>query len=120
MAVVAQASASIADAAAERSGWLTPLERAQPDVGFSSISAAWFTNALLHRVERASGHTRRWWQAGTVAFAGAMTAGAYSVDSLGGKLDITSHAAGILVGAGAYVIEKRRNEDTKTPLLDAS
>jgi hypothetical protein len=119
MALAAQALGCTANAIAERTGWLTPLEKAQPDVGFSSISIAWFMNALMHRADKANNiKTKRLWQAGAAAFAGSMTAGAYAVDDLGGKLDITSHAAGILVGVGAYIIQKQRSSHELTASPD--
>jgi hypothetical protein len=109
MAVGAQLLSCAVDAGVERTGWLNPVERAQPDVGFSAISVAWFTNALLHRAEQAKTlRERRLWQTGTAVFIGAMTVGTYAVDSLGGKLDLTSHASGVAVGTIAYLFDRRQ------------
>lgn len=111
-AVGAQLASCALDAGVERTGWLSPEERVQKDVGFSSISIAWATKFLLDRSIGAEDEKNRWmWRGAAAAFAGAMTAGAYLVEgSNGGKLDVVAHFGGLAAGAVAYRLgEWRKN-----------
>jgi hypothetical protein len=112
IAVAAQVGACAVDAAVERSGWLTQAERAQEDVGFSAISVAWFTKFLLDRASQSKEHAKRWYT-GLAAFA--VTVGGLSPlyeGSQGGKLDATSHLAGLAVGGVGYLWVKGRRAET--------
>jgi hypothetical protein len=111
-AVTAQVLSCAADAGVDRTGWLLPREHGQPDVGFSAINAAWFSMFLLDRADRAQTPLRRnLWRAGMATFAGAMTLGCYFLmGPTGEKLDLSSHATGIGVGAAAYLLGKRKEK----------
>ncbi len=116
-AVAAQLLSCGADATVERTSWLNSLERSQPDIGSSAISAAWFSKFFLDRADQAQSPLRSMlWRAGMVAHSSAITAGYYVLNGEdGGKLDLTSHGSGVLVGIAAYAIGKRaqkRRSDT--------
>lgn len=102
-AVVAQEVACAANAIVERSDWLNPAEKAQDDVGFSAIALAWGTKALLDRRAEASDQAKRKYALGGIALGGLFTVGALLYDKEGGKLDLTSHVAGIAVGWAAHL-----------------
>lgn len=108
MALTAQVGACAVDAAVERSGWLTAAERTQEDVGFSAISVAWFTKFLLDRANQSTAHARRWY-AGLAVFAGTFVGLTPLYEgSQGGKLDATSHAAGLAAGYLGYKFGRRK------------
>jgi|GEM_PF-2888867 len=101
-AVAAQLAACGADAAVERTGWLSHAERAQEDVGFSAIGVAWFTKFLLDRAQASQERGQRW-LAGAGVFAGSAVIGLPLYEgSQGGKLDAVSHAAGLAIGVLAH------------------
>jgi hypothetical protein len=110
-AITAQAVSCGVDALVERTGWLSVFERSQPDVGFSAISAAWFGKLFLDRAQRAKTPLRRnLWRAGLAVYGGTITAGYYFLNGAeGGKLDLTSHAAGLVVGVAAHFIGQRKS-----------
>jgi len=104
----AQAAGCTVDAIADRSGWLTQAELSQEDVGFSSISVAWFTKFLLDKASQSKEKATAWY-AGLTVFAGSVAVALPLYEGAqGGKLDATSHAAGLGVGALAYKIGKWR------------
>jgi hypothetical protein len=111
MAAASQAFACGADAMVDRI-WLAPIERTQPDVGFSSISDAWISKCLLDHADRRRSPYARWGlRALTLAGAGFVTVGEFMMNGAdGGKLDLSSHAAGILVGLTTYAIDKRKRQ----------
>jgi len=111
MAATAQVLACSADAVADRT-WLDPAERAQPDVGFSAISDAWISKLLLDVGDRRRNPFARWgFRAAALVGASYATVGEYLVNGAdGGKLDLTSHTAGIVVGVGTYLLEKRKKQ----------
>ena len=90
--------------------WLDPAERAQSDVGFSGISDAWFSKLLLDLGDRCRNPFARWgFRVAALAGASYATVGEYMMNGAdGGKLDLTSHTAGIAVGVGTYLLEKRK------------
>jgi hypothetical protein len=107
-ALAAQVASCGADAAVERTGWLTQAERAQEDVGFSAISTAWFTKFLLDRAQRSTDNGRLWLTSAGV-FAGTVVIGLPIYEgSQGGKLDAVSHSAGLAVGIIAHKLSRRR------------
>lgn len=119
-AVGAQAAGCAVDAIADRSGWLTHTELSQEDVGFSSISVAWFTKFLLDKASRSKERATAWYT-GLTVFVGTVPIGLPLYEgSQGGKLDATSHAAGLGVGLLAYKIGnwKANIHDTATRAVD--
>ncbi|HEY5442527.1 MAG TPA: hypothetical protein VIJ68_03245 [Candidatus Saccharimonadales bacterium] len=98
------------DAAVERSGWLSQTERAQEDVGFSSIALAWISKYAFDRLAEAKTEgERRAWAAGIAGGSALMTLGVLLYEgSEGGKLGFTSHLAGIGVGWAAHRLGSRR------------
>ncbi len=114
MAVAAQVGACAVDVVVERSGWLTAAERAQEDVGFSAISVALFTKFLLDRAGQSKEHAKRWY-AGLAVLAGTFVGlEPLSSGAQGGKLDATSHAAGLAVGYFGYRFGKRKTQMQNT------
>jgi hypothetical protein len=106
----AQVLSCALDAGVEQTGWLDKAEGIQEDVGFSAIGTAWFSKFLLDRSTSAKSKKESLlWKAGFVAFAGAVTVGAYLVEgSNGGKLDMVAHFGGLVVGALAHRLGKWR------------
>lgn len=103
-----------ADAIVERAGWLSHAERAQEDVGFSAIGAAWFIKFLLDRAQ-ASKDKGRQWLAGAGAFAGTIAVGLPLYEgSQGGKLDAVSHTTGLAVGVLAHKLSERKKVTHKS------
>lgn len=98
-ALGAQMLACLANAAVERSGWLTPQERAHRDVGFSAVFASWLTKRLVDKFTEAQSGREKLGYAGLMAAgAGTILAGAKMEDGRGGKLDLVAHASGTLAG----------------------
>ena len=120
MAATAQVLACSADAVADRV-WLDSAERAQPDVGFSAISDAWIIKLLLDLGDRRRNRFARWgFRVAALAGASYATVGEYIVNGVnGGKLDLTSHTAGIAVGVGTYLLERHKARKRQSDSITA-
>lgn len=116
IAVGAQIASCATDAVADRT-WLTVAQRAQEDVGFSAISVALLAKYLLDRSSSAETTTKsRCWKLGALVLAGFMVGGMYLIDgNNGGKLDVTAHGAGFMVGVIGYQLGKWRKQHLDTP-----
>jgi hypothetical protein len=101
-AVGAQALACVVDAGVERSGWLSPGEKAQEDVGFSSIYVAWLTKFLLDKLAQAQTAREKLRYVSGLAAGAAAIVGLAMMDSKGMKLDLSAHTSGALVGVVAH------------------
>lgn len=108
-ALTAQVVSCGADAFVERAGWLSPAERMQPDIGFSAISAAWFSKFFLDRADRAQSPLRKGlWRTTLAVYSGLETGGYYFLNGVdGGKLDLVAHGSGVIVGIASHVLCKR-------------
>lgn len=118
-ALGAQAVACLADAGVERSGLMSQTERAQEDVGFSSVSTAWFTKFLFDKRSQAETaaerrqYTRYIWQ-----FAGALAV-ISMVDGKTRKLDIPAHASAFVMGYAAHKIGRYRSTRQRAAAVEA-
>lgn len=109
-ALGAQALACGANAVAERSGWLSPAERGQEDVGFSSIFIAWLTKSRLDRLAQAQTGREKLRHAGELAAGAAVILACSLVDGDSGKLDLVAHTAGAFAGWAAHMRGESRQQ----------
>lgn len=116
-AVGAQALACAAGAGVERSGWLNSTERAQEDVGFSSIFTAWFTKYLFDRWSQAKTPREKLRYVGGMAAGAGAIVGLALMDSKGAKLDLTAHFSGAFTGWAAHMRGGARQEVKQARLL---
>ena len=117
-AVGAQALACAADAVVERSGWLSSTEKAQEDVGSSSIFIAWLTKYLLDKWAQAETAREKLRYVGQMAAGVGVIATSALLDSKSGKLDVTAHVSGVFAGWVAYMRGDTRKKVKQARLLD--